>query len=581
MIKDVITPADLVLGAHYHPGFKEQEKDGVWFYNSGSILRIENTVENRKNKPKVVIFDIDATTGTFKSEYKELQSAQDGNKVFSAKVNNSAYQASLGSFHSKLKGKKFKGVDILSLVDDYAKEHNEDDEIVKAVKDKMNKFAIANAVDTGFRPELQNICITKVEIFNFQAHGHKVVDFTKGLNVITGESNSGKTAILRAIYWALYDKPNGSDFIKTGAKSCKVRLFLSNGFIIERKRNKSSSGTFVLIQPDGSLEEYKGFSSKIPIEITNAHQMPEVKINGSTYRINIASQLDSPFLIGNSSSERISMIGSLVNADRADEASKEFKLDKTRANTEKTKFLELQTEKEKSLEKYVYLDKLKQTIDVIEMAIQKLDADESNIAKYEDAYNSYVQSKTNLAMTKQRLNQIIIPGKDLVDDYKVKVGMVEQLNGLHEDYLNLLQTYKNTVRTLATIPNLEDLKSRTTIYNDYIDKLIVMESLDKENKRLSNLSFEFNYDLHGLKELTLAYKQCVEVVEKGSELSNQRNIVLVSAEETKSKLASVIAQLDDLAKQKADKLEELKGQDFVCPTCHQKIDAETALAGGC
>jgi DNA repair protein SbcC/Rad50 len=43
--------------------------------------------------------------------------------------------------------------------------------------------------------------INKVRIENFQSHEDTLMEFHKGLNVITGPSDHGKSAVMRAIKW--------------------------------------------------------------------------------------------------------------------------------------------------------------------------------------------------------------------------------------------------------------------------------------------------------------------------------------------------------------------------------------------
>jgi len=62
----------------------------------------------------------------------------------------------------------------------------------------------------------------RVRVEDFQSL--QSVDFTAtGLTVITGASNIGKTALIRAIEGALFGKP-GDYYIKHGEHTTKVRL---------------------------------------------------------------------------------------------------------------------------------------------------------------------------------------------------------------------------------------------------------------------------------------------------------------------------------------------------------------------
>ncbi|MDO5041249.1 MAG: AAA family ATPase [Peptoniphilus sp.] len=83
------------------------------------------------------------------------------------------------------------------------------------------------------------IYISKLEIENFQSHKYTLLDFDKGLNVIVGNSDSGKTAIIRAIKWALYNEPQGDYFIRQGDKNISVSVYFNTGAIVKRYRSPS------------------------------------------------------------------------------------------------------------------------------------------------------------------------------------------------------------------------------------------------------------------------------------------------------------------------------------------------------
>ncbi|EFI42287.1 metallophosphoesterase [Peptoniphilus sp. oral taxon 386] len=72
------TFADITLGAHYHYGFKTTEINGKYFVNPGSIVRISNSQEEIKRKPKVVIIELNDKI-SIKDIY--LKNALDGNLV--------------------------------------------------------------------------------------------------------------------------------------------------------------------------------------------------------------------------------------------------------------------------------------------------------------------------------------------------------------------------------------------------------------------------------------------------------------------------------------------------------------------
>ncbi len=68
--------------------------------------------------------------------------------------------------------------------------------------------------------------ITRVELENIKSYKHAVFQFRRGTTAITGENGAGKTTILEAIAWALFDILNykKEDFVRRGAKRGQVRV---------------------------------------------------------------------------------------------------------------------------------------------------------------------------------------------------------------------------------------------------------------------------------------------------------------------------------------------------------------------
>lgn len=68
--------------------------------------------------------------------------------------------------------------------------------------------------------------VTRVELVNIKSHIQSGFDFGRGTTAITGENGAGKTTILEAIAWALFDTLDYSkeDFLRRGAKKGSVRV---------------------------------------------------------------------------------------------------------------------------------------------------------------------------------------------------------------------------------------------------------------------------------------------------------------------------------------------------------------------
>lgn len=79
-----------------------------------------------------------------------------------------------------------------------------------------------------------------IHIINFQSHEKSELVFTPGVNVITGSSDSGKSAILRAIQWLCTNRPLGNSFIQWSSKKCMVELQTSD-IVVGRSKTKSEN----------------------------------------------------------------------------------------------------------------------------------------------------------------------------------------------------------------------------------------------------------------------------------------------------------------------------------------------------
>ncbi|MBX3011093.1 MAG: SMC family ATPase [Caldilineaceae bacterium] len=98
--------------------------------------------------------------------------------------------------------------------------------------------------------------IVSLELENTKSYHNGRIDFTDGVNAIVGHNGAGKSTILEAIGFVLFDSLNGykhSDFVREGAKSATVVVtFISN--VDERKyqvtRRCGSSNQYMVFDPD-------------------------------------------------------------------------------------------------------------------------------------------------------------------------------------------------------------------------------------------------------------------------------------------------------------------------------------------
>src|SRR5690242_1885338 len=73
--------------------------------------------------------------------------------------------------------------------------------------------------------------ISKIELEDIKSHRHSTFEFARGTTAITGENGAGKTTIIEAIAWVLFDllKYKKEDFVRRGAAKGIVHVTFVSG----------------------------------------------------------------------------------------------------------------------------------------------------------------------------------------------------------------------------------------------------------------------------------------------------------------------------------------------------------------
>lgn len=341
MVGDIVTDADVILTGHYHRQFEWNGPD-VDIYNPGSMMRVEQTDYNKTHMPQYGILDVHLVPSGavgYNYTFHEFKIAQPSTTVFdynskykakAASITLEGFKTSIANTMNQMSTSSV--TNIIDIINNICANTNVDTATQKKAldiyNDTLQSIPDEFEVQQGFIPAQNQKYITSATLKNFQAHKDTTVQFDKGLNIIVGESNNGKTSILRGILWAIDNQPLGNDFIMAGENDCSVTINFSDGTYIERGRTIKNTGYYKIryIDDNGKYidQTYRGFTNAVPIEVANVHQMPKVNITKDIEtHLNVLSQLDGPFLLTESPLVKASAIGRITGTHVIDAAIKE------------------------------------------------------------------------------------------------------------------------------------------------------------------------------------------------------------------------------------------------------------------
>ncbi len=467
--------------------------------------------------------------------------------------------------------------------------------------------------------------LKKVILENFQSHKYSVVEFDKGLNIIVGPSDTGKSAIIRGIKWVLYNEPSGDYFIREGETEASVMLEFSNNIKVKRFRSKSKN-SYILYNREGEEIVYEGFGNKVPQEIIDLLSIKKIPLDSNeTNSINIGEQLEGAFLLSEKGSTRASAIGRLVGVNLIDDALKESLRDIRNLSIQK-KTIENNIDKTKiELEDYSYLNKLQENIIELEKLkeliskkvhlkellsknlndynyiikeinylnetinnLDKIEVLEKNILYIENKFKKlslYKRINKNLYQTKDQItyNEILLNGLNNIQNVDKILDKIISL----KDRLNLLNKFKKEIKKqklekLSIIEindKLKGLKSvvnNTTIIEEKIDRLknllLLKKEMDSINKSIY-IGEDYLSKLYNLDEIGLIFDNLYNCINKLSLLSQISIKLKEFNKDMRMQNKALIIAKNDI-ESNLEKYEEILIENKICPFCLSVINKD-------
>ncbi len=196
--------------------------------------------------------------------------------------------------------------------------------------------------------------IRSLHLLNFQSHKASHLEFDPGMNIVIGPSDSGKTAIIRALRWLVWNRPSGDSIRSTWGGETRVEVSIDE---IKIERIKVKSGDMYVLRNEQNVQDFKAFRTDVPSEISQA-----LNLNG----VNLQQQMDSPFLLSDTSGEVAKHFNKVAHLDQIDSGLKNVQswlreIDRTISSKE-----EQLIQAGEDLKEFEHLDKFEIEVEVLE-----------------------------------------------------------------------------------------------------------------------------------------------------------------------------------------------------------------------
>jgi len=340
--------------------------------------------------------------------------------------------------------------------------------------------------------------IDSIEVINYQGHKHSLLECSKGLNIIKGESHSGKTSLMRALELVLNNYPQGYDykpyFVTDDKTLTQVSVEFTEGAYVARLRNKKTN-SYIVSDIDGSLEAMRG---DVPEEVQQITQMDEM---------NIQSQHSPFFLLQDSPGKRAKVLNKSTGLEEIDQClasintiinTAKNKMEYKKEDLDKTKDrfaqyegieevgklidkLEVEQNKKNDLDgKIGLLNKLREEIIAQRNRVEKYKGF-LTIETYLPRLRALYQGKMLFEKQYHTLNNL----KTSIENTRARINKATKLLQIEPIYLSLKDHYSSIYKTASRIDSLKKLS--TSIKKQRLLKVVAGTQLVQKEKQYFDL----------------------------------------------------------------------------------------------
>lgn len=327
--------------------------------------------------------------------------------------------------------------------------------------------------------------IERVLIQNFQAHEKLDVRFDPEITTIMGPSDTGKSALLRAIRWLCLNRPRGDGFIRVGSTGMSVKAKV-DGVIVKRERGQSSNSYAI------GKKEFKAFGNDVPPDIAEFLRVSDVNFQG---------QHDPQFWLSLSAPELARQLNKIVDLELIDKVTSSI-AQRNRSLQVEVKLIEKRlasaTERRDRL---AYVEEASGDLDELERNEARIDDLHGRFDRLQSVYSRIGEAR-ELAI---RLQKCSVAGENAIDDGDLVVDLSDRLQNLQGLMELIIAARKLAGRGVPSISSLsiekgkvEDCLRKKQRLNDLMVRVDdSLQELEAAERRLEKAEETYNKETEG------------------------------------------------------------------------------------
>ncbi|MCP4761755.1 MAG: AAA family ATPase [archaeon] len=305
--------------------------------------------------------------------------------------------------------------------------------------------------------------IKNLTIKNFESHKKTELNLHKGVNAIIGDSDKGKSGILRALNWIINNKPSGDSFKSHWGGNTICTLETEQE--ITREKSKGFNGYYIGDKDDDNI--FKAMGQSVPDTITDI-----INISDSNWQ----KQLSSPFLLSNTPGEVAKILNKAANLEDIDQSisaiNSTLKKEK-RELKEKETLLKSYTEK---LTAYDDIDDIEKIVTNLETYQSEYDKLEEDIEDIEDIVAGIDLNEKLIVeyRVKLKFEETVISLCEMTEDYEEQEEELETLMEISDSIISVnkrIEKHDKKLEYEDQVNSLLKLHSEVEIIDNDIDEL--------------------------------------------------------------------------------------------------------------